>query len=56
MVCTCMLGQLSAYAVAGDKRTPKLYSSGNNMDPGPIPTQLQVNTHLVEMSIITFNM
>ena len=25
-----------------DKRTPKLYSTGNNMDPGPIPTQLQV--------------
>ena len=25
-----------------DKHTPKLYSSGNNVDPGPIPAQLQV--------------
>ena len=25
-----------------DNRTPKLYSNGNNMDPGPIPLQLQV--------------
>ena len=27
---------------ANDKRIPKLYSSGNNMDPGVVPTQLQV--------------
>ena len=26
-----------------DKRTPKLYSAANNMDPGPVPIQLQVN-------------
>ena len=27
-----------------DKHTPKMYSSANNMDPGPLPTQLQVGT------------
>ena len=27
---------------AKDKHIPKLYSSGNNMDPGVVPTQLQV--------------
>ena len=27
-----------------DNRTPKLYSSANNMDPGPLPPQLQVST------------
>ena len=27
-----------------DKHIPKLYSSANNMDPGPIPPQLQVGT------------
>ena len=26
-----------------DTRIPKLYSPANNMDPGPIPSQLQVN-------------
>ena len=26
-----------------DKRIPKLYSSTNNMDPGPLPPQLQVS-------------
>ena len=25
-----------------DKHIPKLYSSGNNMNPGPVPPQLQV--------------
>ncbi len=25
-----------------DKRTPKLYSSANNMDPGSVPPELQV--------------
>ena len=28
-----------------DKHVPKLYSSTNNMDPGPVPAQLQVSTH-----------
>ena len=27
-----------------DKHTPKLYSVDNNMNPGPVPPQLQVNT------------
>ena len=27
---------------ATDKHIPKLYSSGNNMNPGPVPPQLQV--------------
>lgn len=26
-----------------DKHIPKLYSSANNMDPGPVPPQLQVS-------------
>ena len=26
-----------------DKHVPKLYSSANNMDPGPVPAQLQVS-------------
>ena len=26
-----------------DKRIPKLYSSMNNMDPGPVPPELQVS-------------
>ena len=26
-----------------DKHTPKVYSSDNNMNPGPIPSQLQVS-------------
>ena len=26
-----------------DKHMPKLFSTGNNMNPGPIPAQLQVN-------------
>ena len=26
-----------------DKRIPKLYSSANNMNPGPVPPELQVN-------------
>ena len=35
-----------------DKHTPKLYSSGNNVDPGPIPAQLQVIIH-VHMHVST---
>ena len=27
-----------------DKHAPKMYSSANNIDPGPLPTQLQVGT------------
>jgi formylmethanofuran dehydrogenase subunit E len=27
-----------------DKHTPKLYSSANGMNPGPLPSQLQVST------------
>ena len=27
-----------------DKHIPKMYSSANNMDPGPLPPQLQVGT------------
>ena len=33
-----------------DKRIPKLYSSANNMDPGPIPFQLQVGNNIRVMS------
>ena len=29
-----------------DKRTPKLYSSMNNMDPGPVPPELLVAPNL----------
>ena len=29
---------------AADKKIPKLCSSANNMDPGPVPPQLQVHT------------
>ena len=32
-----------------DNRTPKLYSKGNNMDPGPIPLQLQVIKYTLVM-------
>ena len=39
-----------------DKRTPKLYSTDNNMDPGPIPTQLQVNSQIIRISTFTLNM
>ena len=30
-----------------DNRIPKLYSSANNMDPGPIPSELQVGKLLL---------
>ena len=29
-----------------DKHIPKIYSSANNMDPGPIPLQLQVQLYM----------
>ena len=36
-----------------DKHVPKLYSSMNNMDPGPVPQQLQVCMPLHACSYIT---
>ena len=36
-----------------DKHVPKLYSSMNNMDPGPVPQQLQVCIPLHACSYIT---
>ena len=36
-----------------DKNIPKLYSSANNMDPGPIPTQLQVCHNLLSSLVHT---
>lgn len=36
-----------------DKHVPKLYSSMNNMDPGPVPQQLQVCMPLYACSYIT---
>ena len=35
-----------------DKHTPKLYSSANNMDPGSLPSQLQVSTAASTIVII----
>ena len=35
-----------------DKREPKLYSAGNNMDPGPVPPALQDLTQVEENSIL----
>ena len=37
-----------------DKRIPKLYSSANNMDPGPIPSELQVGNNITVMSSYVF--
>ena len=34
-----------------DKRIPKLYSPANNMDPGPVPPQLQVTSLTTQPSI-----
>uniref|UniRef100_A0A1X7SF32 DUF6570 domain-containing protein n=1 Tax=Amphimedon queenslandica TaxID=400682 RepID=A0A1X7SF32_AMPQE len=36
---------------ANDKHIPKLYSSGNNMDPGVVPTQIQGLTQAEEMFV-----
>lgn len=36
-----------------DKHVPKLYSSMNNMDPGPVPQQLQLCMPLYACSYIT---
>ena len=38
-----------------DKHIPKVYSSANNMDPGPLPPQLQVNYHLCIECRVTCN-
>ena len=35
-------GVNECHKCATDKHIPKLYSSGNNMNPGPLPPQLQV--------------
>ena len=29
-----------------DSKTPKIYSAGNNMDPGPVPPELSRNLKL----------
>ena len=43
-------GLLSAcLCCSRDKRIPKLYSSANNMDPGPIPSELQVGNNITVM-------
>ena len=39
-----------------DKRIPKLYSSANNMDPGPIPSELQVGNNISVMSSYVIDM
>ena len=36
-----------------DKRTPKLYSTGNNMDPGPIPTVEDFNLWVNVLQLVT---
>ena len=36
-----------------DKRTPKLYSTGNNMDPGPIPTVEDFNFWVNVLQLVT---
>ena len=36
-----------------DKHTPKLYSNGNNMDPGPIPTVEDFNFWVNVLQLVT---
>ena len=36
-----------------DKHIPKTYSSGNNMDPGPVPSELQVHIQSTYMYMYT---
>lgn len=38
-----------------DDRIPKLYSAGNNMDPGPLPPELCVSTMLFLFSNAILN-
>ena len=40
------LGSAECLRCSRDKRIPKLYSSANNMDPGPIPSELQVGNNI----------
>ena len=44
------LGSAECLHCSQDKRIPKLYSSANNMDPGPIPSELQVGNNITVMS------
>ena len=43
------LGSAECLRCSRDKHIPKLYSSANNMDPGPIPSELQVGNHITVM-------
>ena len=40
------LGSAECLRCSRDKHIPKLYSSANNMDPGPIPSELQVGNNI----------
>ena len=44
------LGSAECLHCSRDKHIPKLYSSANNMDPGPIPSELQVGNNITVMS------
>ena len=44
------LGSAECLRCCRDKHIPKLYSSSNNMDPGPIPSKLQVDSNITVMS------
>ena len=45
------LGSAECLRCSRDKRIPKLYSqSANNMDPGRIPSELQVGNNITVMS------
>ena len=43
------LGSAECLRCSQDKHIPKLYSSANNMDPGPIPSELQVGNNITVM-------
>ena len=43
------LGSAECQRCSRDKHIPKLYSSANNMDPGPIPSELQVGNNITVM-------
>ena len=43
------LGSAECLRCSRDKHIPKLYSSANNMDPGPIPSELQVGNNITVM-------
>jgi hypothetical protein len=53
--CTCLEAFPSITIASGstecvrcykDDRTPKRYSAANNMNPGPVPSQLQVKRYI----------